>query len=223
MPAKSKRTLVDDAYDGIKQRIRDNQMTPGSNVPEQELAESLGVSRTPVREALIRLESEGLVEVVPRHGVRVLPIKTEDMQEIYDILTAVEPFAARRLAESDPGSEVLTGLQHTVEEMEAALDEQDLSRWANADEQFHRLLLDGLGNRRLSAFIDRLNDQAHRARMVTLRLREVPRESTLEQRAIFEALKQADGEKVEKLFRKHRERVASELTEILSKLQIAQL
>ena len=223
MPAKSKRTLVDEAYDAIKQRIRDNRMTPGSNVPEQELAESLGVSRTPVREALIRLESEGLVQVVPRHGVRVLPIKTEDMQEIYDILTAVEPFAARRLAESGPTPEVLSRLEHAVEEMEAALEKQDLSRWANADEQFHRELLNGLGNRRLSEFIDRLNDQVHRARMVTLRLREVPRESTLEKRAIFEALRQADGKEVEKLFRKHRERVVSELTEILSKLQIAQL
>ncbi|MEP1209262.1 MAG: GntR family transcriptional regulator [Rhizobiaceae bacterium] len=223
MPAKAKRTLVDQAYHGIKRRIRENQMPPGSNMPEQQLAESLGVSRTPVREALIRLESEGLVEVVPRHGVRVLPVKTEDMREIYDILTALEPFAAMQLAKSGPDPRMLEKMQHAVEEMEAALASQDLDRWARGDELFHRELLEALGNRRLSAFVERLNDQAHRARMITLRMREVPRESTLEQRAILEALRAADGKKVERLFRKHRERVASELTDILSKLQIANL
>ena len=223
MSAKTKRTLVDEAYDRIKQRIRANEMMPGSNVPEQDLAESLGVSRTPVREALIRLESEGLVEIIPRHGVRVLPIRAEDMREIYDILTALEPFAARQLAQSIPAAVVLDGLERAVEEMEAALATQDLERWADGDDRFHHELLSALGNRRLSEFVERLNDQAHRARMITLRMREVPETSTHEQRAILEALREADGEKVERLFRKHRERVGSELSEILSKLQIAQL
>lgn len=223
MPARPKRTLVDEAYDGIKQRIRDNQMAPGANMPEQELAELLGVSRTPVREALIRLESEGLVEIVPRHGVRVLPIKTQDMHEIYDILTALEPFAARQLAQTGPSQEVIDKLEYAVAEMEQALASQDLERWARGDELFHYELLDAVGNRRLSEFAGRLNDQVHRARMITLRLREVPEKSTYEQRAVLEALREGDGKKVEHLFREHRERVASELTEILSKLQLAQL
>jgi DNA-binding GntR family transcriptional regulator len=223
MPPKVKRTLVDDVYDRIKKRIRSNEMPSGHNVPEQELAEGLGVSRTPVREALIRLESEGLVEVVPRHGVRVLPIKAEDMREIYDILTALEPFAAMQLALTLPGPEVLRPMEHAVEDMEAALALQDLERWADGDARFHHELLGALGNRRLSEFVARLNDQVHRARMITLRLREVPKKSTLEQRAILEALRNGDGKKVERLFRKHRQRATEELADILSRLQITQL
>ena len=83
-------SLVDAAYREIRQRILDNVWPPGHRALEQEVALALGMSRTPVREALMRLAAEGLVEVIPRHGMRVLPVSPADMQEIYQILTALE-------------------------------------------------------------------------------------------------------------------------------------
>ena len=223
MAASAKTTLVDDAYSQLKERIRSNEMPPGFQIPEPELALNLGMSRTPVREALIRLDAEGLIELIPRRGVRVLPVKAEDMQEIYDILQALEPFAAMKLAMRKPGPEALAALEAAVAEMEAAIEAEDLERWAEADDAFHVGLLDALGNKRLSDFITRLYDQAHRARMLTLRLRELPRTSTIEQRNILESLKKGDPEEVQRLFNEHRERVGVELLDILGRLQITNL
>jgi DNA-binding GntR family transcriptional regulator len=89
---------VERVYQALRARILDNLWPPGYQALEQALALELGVSRTPVREALIRLHNEGLVEVVPRHGVRVLPVSPVDMAEIYAILTSLESLAAELAA-----------------------------------------------------------------------------------------------------------------------------
>jgi DNA-binding GntR family transcriptional regulator len=86
----------------MRQRILDNEWTPGFRALEQELALSLGMSRTPVREAAIRLQKEGLVKVVPRHGITVLPVSVDDMRDIYDMLTALEPMAAELACAATP-------------------------------------------------------------------------------------------------------------------------
>src|SRR4051812_8794246 len=90
-PLRTKRSerSTDLVYQRLKQRILDNEYAPGTQVLEQDLASGLGLSRTPVREALIRLQQEGLVEVVPRHGMRVLPLSPRDMREIYTVLTSL--------------------------------------------------------------------------------------------------------------------------------------
>src|SRR5512141_2782708 len=88
------KSLVDVAYATIRQRILDNVWPPGHQAFEQELAADLGMSRTPVREALIRLAKEGLVAVNPRRGMRVLPVSVADMRDIYAVLTALESLAA---------------------------------------------------------------------------------------------------------------------------------
>jgi DNA-binding GntR family transcriptional regulator len=89
---------ADRAYTEVRRRIIENEMPAGSVVLEQDLAQELGMSRTPVREAMIHLAKEGLVEVRPRHGFRVLPISAKDMVDIYEILTALESTAAATLA-----------------------------------------------------------------------------------------------------------------------------
>ena len=100
-PAAPKATRVSDAYDRLKAEILLGRMPPGFQAPEPEIALRLGMSRTPVREALIRLEAEGLVQLIPRRGARVLPVRAEDMREIYAILTALEPEAAAALSTQD--------------------------------------------------------------------------------------------------------------------------
>ena len=92
------RSQVDRAYDVLKQKICDGTWAGGEARLEREAAEEIGVSRTPVREALIRLEEERLVKVRPRRGFVVLPISADDMSDIYEILTALESQAAAKLA-----------------------------------------------------------------------------------------------------------------------------
>ena len=198
-------------------------MPPGYQAPEPEIALNLGMSRTPVREALIRLASEGLVELIPRRGARVLPIRPDDMAEIYEILTALEPEAAAKLAERRPTDTELLPLEAATSSMEEALKRDDLDAWAEADDLFHRTLLEMHGNRRLMAIVSSLFDQAHRARVVTLRMRKPPTRSTEDHRAILEHLRAGNPGAARDAFRAHRERAAKELLSILQKYKLGQL
>lgn len=223
MSATPKLSRVDDAYDRLKQEIRANRMSPGFQAPEPEIALRLGMSRTPVREALIRLEAEGLVELIPRRGARVLPLSSVDMKEIYEILTALEPDAAAKVAASGPSRRDLAPLEDATSMMERALVNEDLDAWADADDRFHQMLLELHGNKRMVAYVSSLFDQAHRARMITLRMRELPERSTREHREILDCLAAGNVGAVRKLFREHRERAAKELLGILDDYRLAQL
>lgn len=223
MQSKARTTRVGDAYRRLKDEIRSNRMPPGYQAPEPEIALHLGMSRTPVREALIRLQAEGLVELIPRRGARVLPVSTGDMKEIYEILTALEPEAAASLAARKPSDAELKPLCQATDEMEAALNDRDLDRWAEADDRFHKALLDLHGNRRMRAFVASLYDQAHRARMVTLRLRDLPVRSTQDHREVVELLRAGDVTGTRRAFRAHRQRAAEELLRILENYRLPQL
>ena len=223
MARTEKTTRADDAYEVLKGEIRANRMPPGYQAPEPEVALRLGVSRTTLREALIRLEAEGLVELIPRRGMRVLPIRADDMREIYQILMSLEPDAAGRIAASDPANRDLSAMEKAVDDMERALGDDDLNAWAEADDRFHSALLDLDGNRRLRGFVASLNDQAHRARMVTLRLREPPTKSNEEHRDILNAIREGNAEAARQAFFAHRQRAATELVGILVRSGIGQL
>jgi DNA-binding GntR family transcriptional regulator len=226
MNAKTERaagSLVDAAYAEIRRRILDNRWAPGHQALEQALALELGMSRTPVREALIRLANEGLVEVVPRHGMRVLPVSPSDMQEIYEILTSLEAMAAELVARRAPAAAELAPLEKASRDMDKALKKDDLDAWAEADERYHRHLIELCGNRKLAAIVYNYWDRAHRARMFTLRLRPKPVDSTREHLAVVEAIRRGDAVAARELHRAHRERGSRELTEILSRYRLSQV
>jgi len=218
-----KSTRASDAYQVLKDEIRSNRMPAGCQAPEPELALRLGVSRATLREALIRLEAEGLVELIPRRGARVLPLRADDMREIYEILTDVEPNAAARLALRKPTVDDLAPMEAAADDMEQALEKRDLETWAEADDRFHLALLNLNGNRRLCGFVASLNDQVHRARMITLRLRDLPVKSNAEHRQILASLKSADPEAARQTFLAHRQRAARELVSLLETSGIGQL
>lgn len=223
MPRTDKSSRVSDAYMRLKDEIRTNRMPPGFQAPEPEIALRLGMSRTPVREALIRLEAEGLVELIPRRGARVKPINADDMREIYEILTSLEPDAAAAMALRNPTAAELAPLEQATTDMEMALVEKNLDAWAEADDRFHLTLLEMQGNRRIKGFVESLYDQVHRARVVTLRMRNLPTKSTAEHRDILEHLRRGDAVATREAFRHHRQRAAKELLEILEKYKLGQL
>jgi len=216
-------SLVDAAYVQIRRRILDIDWPPGHRALEQEVAQALGMSRTPVREALIRLQNEGLVEVIPRHGMRVLPVSPTDMREIYQILTALECMAAELLASRKPTDKDLKPLVDATKAMDKALKAEDLDAWAAADERFHAHLVDLAGNRQLQATVLNYWDRAHRARMFTLRLRPKPVNSTKEHMQMVERLRAGDAEGAARVTRAHRERANRELVTIFERFKLAQM
>jgi DNA-binding GntR family transcriptional regulator len=216
-------SLVDAAYAQIRQRILDNAWPPGHRALEQEVALALGMSRTPVREAMLRLRNEGLVEVIPRHGMRVLPVSPTDMKEIYEILTALECMAAELLAKRRPSEEDMKPLVAACKAMDKALKADDLDAWAMADERFHAQLLELAGNRQLQATVLNYWDRAHRARMFTLRLRPKPVNSTKEHMQMVERFRAGDAEGAAQVTRAHRERANRELVVIFERFKLAQM
>src|SRR5262249_53569161 len=86
------------AYDTIKRRILSNEYPGGFQVLEDQLARDCGMSRTPLKEALLRLEAEGLIQIVPRRGIRVLPLTAEDVHRIYQVLSPLETLAGELIA-----------------------------------------------------------------------------------------------------------------------------
>ena len=215
--------LAELAYQEIRARILDNLWSPGYQALEQEIALALGMSRTPVREAMMRLQQEGLVEVAPRRGMRVLPVSPTDMREIYEILTALECMAAEILAKRQPSLTELKPLVEATDSMSEALERNDLDAWAKADETFHMALVKLAGNRMLLETVMGYWDRAHRARMFTLRLRPKPVNSTQEHMQLVHKLAEGDSAGVVQVNRAHRERASRELLAIFERYQLQQL
>lgn len=215
--------MVDAAYEQVRRRILDNVWPPGHRALEQEVALALGMSRTPVREALVRLKNEGLVELIPRHGMRVLPVSPTDMREIYQILTALECLASEIVARRALDEATLAPLVQASEAMDAALRVDDLDAWARADEQFHAGLVELSENRQLQATVWNYWDRAHRARMFSLKLRPKPVHSTREHMQLVERLRAGDADGAARVNRAHRERSCAELLAIFERYRLQQM
>jgi DNA-binding GntR family transcriptional regulator len=222
-PLRQKST--DRVYSALRRKVIDSELAPGSQVLEQELAMMLGVSRTPLREALVRLENEGLLEIIPRHGVRIIPMSVTDMKEIYQVLVSLESAAAAALASQPPSEAALDELDAIYEQMDALLKAGDVTAWAMEDERFHLRIVELAGNRRLREIVSNCSDQAHRARMFTLRLQTHPQpaQSMKEHRQIITALRKRDAARAESLLRSHRERGLTRQIDIIEKYKFTQL
>ncbi len=220
---RQKESFADKAYRDLRQRILDNALAAGQQFTEEELAALLRMSRTPTREAMLRLASEGLVEIRPRHGMRVKPVSVEDMREIYEVLTALESTAAGLAAARPEGEVPLLAMRAAIGDMETALDADDLKAWAIADERFHKLLVEAAGNPRLAELVETYVGQSHRVRMLTLRLRPKPQKSNQDHAEVVEAIAAHDSARARELHRCHRERSGSMLVALLQSHGLTQL
>lgn len=218
-----KESRTEAVYREIKRRILENEYSPGHHALELGLANEFGVSRTPLREALVRLENEGLVEIIPRHGMRVLPMSAEDMLEIYQIMTSLETLAVGIIAERGLREADLKALEAATDDMAKALDTDDLDAWAEADDRFHQIMLDLTKNRRLVNTVNGFWDQTHRAQRLTLRLREKPLRSTTNHRRLIEALRKGDADLARQIHGTQRQKSHEELIDILERYAIRHL
>ena len=204
------------AMNKIKELIFTGELIADSNHLESELAERLGMSRTPIREATIMLEAHGLLDVQPRKGVRIKAISVQDMADIYEILTELESLAAQRAAARKPDKKELKGLLDAINQMDTALASEDREAWAKADENFHSELVRLGGNRHIVEMVKVVNDQVRRARSITLHMRPLPVKSNKDHRKLCTAILKGDTEKAREIHRNHRKNASDLLISLMN-------
>jgi DNA-binding GntR family transcriptional regulator len=213
-----RRSMGGAAYADLKREIIQGDMEPASQWLEEEIATRLGMSRTPVREALVRLEQEGFVQITPRRGIRVRELTRRDVIEVNEVLECLELQATERLAARGLPPEDMARLDATIAGMDEALANDDVQAWARADYAFHRLLIELSGNRHLEAVAITFLDKAHRFRVKTLELRTRPLKSTASHAATVEAIRRMDGEMALEIHRMHKRRWAREVEALIERL-----
>jgi DNA-binding GntR family transcriptional regulator len=211
------------AYDTIKSRILANVYPGGFQILEEQLCAELDMSRTPLREALIRLELEGLIEILPRRGIRVRPLLAADIADIFQVLSSLEVLAVRLLAERADNKASVARLQTHVDHMKSALAADDLDGWAAADEHFHRTLVDESGNARLAVSARTLLDQSQRFRIFTLRMRDRPTKSTRSHEALVVAIRRNDVEKAVQEHSRHKVNWHVQMAELMARFGIQRI
>lgn len=211
------------AVEKLRNHIFSGELAAGTDHLESELAATLGMSRTPVREAVLILESQGLLAVRPRKGVRILPLSQTDMAEIYDILIELESLAASNAAQRGLAAKDLSQMLRAIDAMDLALSTNDRESWAEADEKFHAELVRLGGNARAEGIVAMMADQVRRARMVTLYMRPAPHDSNDEHRMVYESILNGDAETARKTHRTHRMNAKQILTELLEKHHLKSL
>ncbi len=165
-----KPSQTDIAHDRLKAMIISGEIGPSDQIDANRLVEVLGLGRTPIREALLRLQMEGIVRIVPKRGVQVVLLSADDITEIYQVISAVEVEAVRLLAMSMPTLDDLQLLSEANNKMVVAAEKDKRENWVLADEEFHRGLLELNPNRRLRDVGLTHRDLAQRAHFVALRL-----------------------------------------------------
>ncbi|QBF29949.1 GntR family transcriptional regulator [Thalassococcus sp. S3] len=211
------------AVEELRQLIFSGELPAGSDHLESELAERLGMSRTPVREAALTLEGQGLLELRPRKGVRILPVSADDMRDVYDVLTELESLAAENAARHGYAEADLVELSRAMTDMDRALETRDLEAWAEADDRFHAELVILGGNSRVIGIAAMMSDQVRRARATTLYMRPLPTQSNDDHRGVLSAIRAGRPEDARTLHRAHRQQAKAMIIGLLEKHKLHRL
>jgi DNA-binding GntR family transcriptional regulator len=213
LPTLQRERAIDAAYNALRHAIVTHQLTPGSRLNVEALAGQLGVSLTPVRGAIQRLATEGLVEIHPRSGTYVASLSVEDIRETFQIRGALECLAGELAAASITPPE-LRHLKSLLQQLRTPLHDQadrDLHEQLNSD--FHQAILRASGNRRLQEMYDALNAHIKIARIHASEAGWAARQrqETAEHQTILKALEAHDPEAASDALRRHIHRAMNAL------------
>ncbi len=197
-------------FETLRSAILEGGLKPGERVMEVQLAEKLGVSRTPVREAIRKLELEGLLVMLPRKGAYVADVSIKDVLNVLEVRASLEGLAASLAAERITEEEI-ENLKKNAEEFEKMGKENDRDGMILKDTEFHSVLLNASRNDKLLNIVEGLSDQVQRYRVVYFTEYTDAKNIMLEHRAIIEAISERDGEKADRLAQEHIENIGNYL------------
>ena len=194
--------LRDVVFNTLRRAIITGEFAPGERLMELTLAERLGVSRTPIREAIRKLELEGLVVMAPRKGAKVASITERDLNDVLEVRLGLEElavqFACQRITQEE-----LKALEDSVQLFEQAMNQDDLTALAEADVKFHEIIYNATHNRRLVQIINNIREQMYRYRLEYLKDTGSHERLNSEHYEIYEGIRNGDKETVKAAIGRH--------------------
>ena len=214
-----RKSLGQHVFENLKQAIINGKIPPGQRLVENRLAETLGISRTPVREAIHKLEREGYLGKRPRGGFVVLGLDSIDIEETFGIRSVLEGYAARLAAVKHAESD-LVPLEAHIRTFQQHLDKDELEILPDINTEFHDMLYALSKSPRLIKMINDLKDQIFRFRQMILKDAELAAMSNADHIQMLEYIKRRDAEGVEKLVHEHLMRGQSAVLKFIEEKRI---
>ena len=194
--------LRDVVFNTLRQAILRGELKPGERLMEIQLANKLGVSRTPIREAIRKLELEGLVVMIPRKGAEVAEITEKNMLDVLEVRRALEELAVKLACERITEEEIQE-LKDAADAFQKILSEKDITKIAEADEAFHDVIFKSTGNDRLIQLLNSLREQMYRYRLEYLKREEYHPQLLEEHQQIIDRITRKDQSEAAELIDRH--------------------
>ena len=206
--------LRDVVFNTLRQAILRGELKPGERLMEIQLANKLGVSRTPIREAIRKLELEGLVLMIPRKGAEVAEITEKNMRDVLEVRKALEELAVQ-LACDKITKEEIEEMKKAAEEFKMILKSKDITEIAEADVRFHDIIYMATDNQKLIHLLNKLREQMYRYRVEYLKKKECYPQLLREHQAIIEAIEKSNKETASEIMGQHIENQVTAVTDSL--------
>ena len=206
--------LRDVVFQTLREAILKGELKPGERLMELQLAAKLGVSRTPIREAIRMLEQEGLAVTIPRKGAEVAKMTEKDMEDVLQIRDALDELAAS-IACEQISKEQLKELEQTMQEFEKSIRTGEVKRIAEADVHFHDIIYQSTGNPKLVNMLSNLREQMYRYRVEYLKDQRNYPTLVQEHSEIVEGLAEKNKEKVTAAMHRHVRNQVAAVKEII--------
>lgn len=206
--------LRDVVFNTLREAILRGDLQPGERLMELQLASKLGVSRTPIREAIRMLEQEGLAVTMPRKGAEVAKMTLKGMEDVLEIRGALDELASQLACERIT-EEQLVRLEARKQDFEASLKSGDVKLIAEADVNFHDVIYEATGNPKLVSLLNNLREQIYRYRVEYIKKVENHPILIKEHEAIYQSLLSRNEEEAQLSIREHVENQATAVKEVI--------
>ena len=197
-----RKSLGQHVFENLKHAILRGDIPPGNRLVESRLAETMGISRTPIREAMHKLEREGLLRKLPNSGFTVTGLTREDIEETFGIRSVLESYAAR-LAAIKHEEDELAPLEEKIDEYQECLNQGRLEDLPAINTRFHDILYTLSRSPKLIKMVNDLRDQIYRIRKIILKAEAGAKASNDDHRKMLKAMRKRDLDRVERLVRDH--------------------
>lgn len=189
-------------FNTLREAILTGELEPGEHLMEVKLANKLGVSRTPIREAIRKLELEGLVVMTPRRSAQVAKITREDLTDVLEVRRVLESLSIELCCRNRTTEDIIA-LKENLNKFKSCIEKNELTEIAVTDVQFHEVIYKSTGNKRLNQILYNLREQMYRYRLEYIKDRHTRDTLIVEHQEIIDAIEKQDVERAKKAILLH--------------------